>query len=85
MIFRPLALRKILPPGAVAMALLACCAGSQGKSVMAAVGLPDRVDTLCFVAPVFFTLYAGILVWELISRLTHSCVISSLISSKFNP
>ncbi len=63
MIFRPIALRKILPPpGAVAsgflqataMALMACCPGTQGKSAMGASGLLDRVDALSFVAPVFF-------------------------------
>ena len=62
------------PAQAVAMALIACIAGSlghlvmkaikrdrgvtnwgaQGKSVTGASGLLDRVDALCFAAPVFF-------------------------------
>ena len=62
------------PAQAVAMALIACVAGSlghlvmkalkrdrgitnwgaEGKSVTGATGLLDRVDALCFAAPVFF-------------------------------
>ncbi|MFN3571575.1 MAG: phosphatidate cytidylyltransferase, partial [Polaromonas sp.] len=62
------------PAQAVAMALIACIAGSlghlvmkalkrdrgitnwgtEGKSVTGASGLLDRVDALCFAAPVFF-------------------------------
>ena len=30
--------------------------GTEGKSVTGASGLLDRVDALCFAAPVFFTL-----------------------------
>ena len=62
------------PTQAVAMALIACAAGSlghmvikalkrdrdvtnwgsEGQSVTGASGLLDRVDALCFAAPVFF-------------------------------
>lgn len=63
---------KLLP--AIALALIACVAGSlghlvmkalkrdrgitnwgsQGKSLTGASGLLDRVDALCFAAPIFF-------------------------------
>jgi len=36
--------------------------GTESKSVTGASGLADRVDTLCFAAPVFFILNGGILV-----------------------
>ena len=68
------ALTPFKPAQAVAMALIACVAGSlghlvmkalkrdrgitnwgvEGKSVTGASGLLDRVDALCFAAPVFF-------------------------------
>lgn len=68
------ALTPFKPAQAVAMALIACAAGSlghlvmkalkrdrgitnwgkEGKSVTGASGLLDRVDALCFAAPVFF-------------------------------
>ena len=68
------ALTPFKPAQAVAMALIACVAGSlghlvmkalkrdrgitnwgtEGKSVTGAGGLLDRVDALCFAAPVFF-------------------------------
>jgi phosphatidate cytidylyltransferase len=68
------ALTPFKPAQAVAMALIACIAGSlghlvmkalkrdrgitnwgtEGKSVTGASGLLDRVDALCFAAPVFF-------------------------------
>lgn len=68
------ALTPFEPGQAVAMALIACVAGSlghlvmkalkrdrgitnwgsEGKSVTGASGLLDRVDALCFAAPVFF-------------------------------
>jgi phosphatidate cytidylyltransferase len=68
------ALTPFKPAQAVAMALIACTAGSlghlvmkalkrdrgitnwgtEGKSVTGASGLLDRVDALCFAAPVFF-------------------------------
>jgi phosphatidate cytidylyltransferase len=67
-------LTPFMPAQAVAMALIACAAGSlghlvmkalkrdrgitnwgsEGKSVTGASGLLDRVDALCFAAPVFF-------------------------------
>ena len=68
------ALTPFKPAQAVAMALIACVAGSlghfvmkalkrdrgvtnwgsEGRSVTGASGLLDRVDALCFAAPVFF-------------------------------
>ena len=68
------ALTPFKPAQAVAMALIACVAGSlghlvmkalkrdrgitnwgsEGKSVTGASGLLDRVDALCFAAPIFF-------------------------------
>ena len=68
------ALTPFEPAQAVAMALIACVAGSlghlvmkalkrdrgitnwgtEGKSVTGASGLLDRVDALCFAAPIFF-------------------------------
>ena len=68
------ALTPFEPAQAIAMALIACVAGSlghlvmkalkrdrgitnwgsEGKSVTGASGLLDRVDALCFAAPVFF-------------------------------
>jgi nucleoside permease NupC len=51
--------------------------GTEGKFVTGASGLLDRVDALCFAAPVFFTLYGGILVSQSASRSITSCTSSS--------
>ena len=51
--------------------------GTEGKSVTGASDLLDRVDALCFAAPVFFTLYGGILVSQSASRSMTSCTSSS--------
>ena len=51
--------------------------GTEGKSVTGASGLLDRVDALCFAAPVFLTLYGGILVSQSASRSITSRTSSS--------
>ena len=51
--------------------------GTEGKFVTGASGLLDRVDALCFAAPVFFTLYGGILVSQSASRSMTTCTSSS--------
>ena len=51
--------------------------GTEGKSVTGASGLLDRVDALCFAAPVFLTLYGVILVSQSASRSITSRTSSS--------
>ena len=51
--------------------------GTEGKFVTGASGLLDRVDALCFAAPVFLTLYGVILVSQSASRSITSRTSSS--------
>jgi hypothetical protein len=50
---------------------------TEGKSVTGASGLLDRVDALCFAAPVFFILYGGSLVSQSASCPINTCTSSS--------